>query len=143
MRQIKILLIMILIYIALYKLLQRHLGSLVCIYYIDFNFRHKEILETMENPLIFPKLKKLLIDFNVISAYTLIYIDFTCCANTLESMVLHLFGYGVCHSTSEFKTEFEYFSKSLKHLKKLHNLTIIQLQYEPLWESLKEIKTLR
>ena len=107
------------------------------------NCREKLEFEEHETPLRFPKLKKLIIDFYVVNIYEIIYIDFSHCSDSLESMEFDYFGDYIASSPRQ-EHEWDYFLESMKNLHNLKTLTLMQSHSNlPLLEPCQYFKNLR
>ena len=99
--------------------------------------------EDREAPLEFPKLIKLIIDFEVATMKEMIYIDFKTCRETLESIEFDNF-FDYVPKTDEEEYELDFFFDSLKHLQKLKTLTLFRFKHKlKFLEAIKKLKSLR
>ena len=96
----------------------------------------------MDHPLRFPKLKKLIIDFQIMASLTLAFLDFTSCADNLESIeIIH------CGSESSYQEEHpetEYFINTFGKLRNLKCCSIFGLSgHYHLFNCIKHFEKLR
>lgn len=94
-------------------------------------------------PLKFPKLKKLIINFDVFWVYKIACLDFTSCSETLESLELHFFP---GHFPRDCQSIEEHYFASYSEMRNLNTLTFCNYILgitTPDLEHLKKCKSLR
>lgn len=106
---------------------------------------YNERFEKFRMPLKFPKLKKLIINFHVYWAHKMIYIDFTSCTETLESLELHNLIYVCLKLGLERSYEENHFYDSLDEMRSLRNFTVFNpnLHFTSKMNLLSNLKSLR